>query len=54
MPPPSKSGSPSTTVIVFVAAILEISSRPQKTATSTAYVPLGAVANDALEAASRG
>ena len=38
----------------FVAAMLEISSRPQKTATSTAYVPLGAVANDAGEAASRG
>jgi hypothetical protein len=33
---------------------LEISSRPQKIATMTAYVPLGAVANDAVEGASRG
>jgi hypothetical protein len=41
-------------VIVFVAAILEIKRSPQKTATSTAYVPLGAVANDAVEAVSRG
>ena len=37
IPPPTNSGSPSTTVIVLVAAILEISSRPQKTATITAY-----------------
>ena len=41
MPPPTNSGSPSTTVIVFVAAILEISSRPQKTATRTAYCRSG-------------
>jgi hypothetical protein len=40
--------------MVVVAAMLEISSSPQKTATSTAYVALGAVANDAVEAASRG
>src|SRR5215212_4254757 len=54
MPPPTNSGSPSTTVIVLVAAILEISSRPQKTATMTAYVPLGVVANDGAEGARRG
>jgi hypothetical protein len=36
-------------VIVFVAAMLEISSSPQKTAMTTAYVPLGAVANDTVE-----
>ena len=54
IPPPTKSGSPSTTVIGFVAAMLDISSSPQKTATSTAYVALGAVANDVAEAASRG
>jgi hypothetical protein len=41
-------------VIVLVAATLEISSRPQKTATITAYKPLGAVANDAVDAVRRG
>jgi hypothetical protein len=34
--------------------MLEINKRPQKTATITAYVPLGAVAYDAAEAASLG